>query len=302
MSRFPQTNMNEAIRAAQESAKAEIKSLEHWYNTRRGQVMQELDSINNAYYESFSEINTKWATHILELQDQPHDQGPMRLEELLSGDEKPSVLVPVSDVLLATEELRAIPTDDDIMAMESGLPRTDRPMTLSELATPTHENTAENSDVRHNDRPMSISELAIVSDIEDNDDESISVYNRTTIGVAEIDLSDDEDDEDDDDDEYHADHPSAILYDHHRIMDKLDIYNGYDEVYSIESDDAAAVHPTRTLSCDDISSPDKPRTPTLVPSSGVLTVAIVSDDEADDEDDDDQEYTENDENTMNICS
>jgi hypothetical protein len=271
MSRFPQTNMNEAIRAAQESAKAEIKSLEYWYNTRRAQVMQELDRINNAYYESFSEINTKWATHILDLQEQPHDQGPMRLEELLSGDEKPSVLVPVSDVLLATEELLVIPTDDELMAMESGLPRTDRPMTLSELATPTHENTAENSDVRRNDRPMSISELAIVSDIEDDDDESISVYNTTPRGVAEIDLSDDEDDE------YHVDHPSAVLYDHRRIMDELDIYNGYDEVYSIESDEEADVRPTRN-------------------------VAIVSDDDEDDGDDQDQEYTEYDENTMNICS
>ena len=125
----------------------------------------------------------------------------MLLDELLSEDDTQSVLVTVSDVLLATEELRVIPTDDDLMAMESGLPRTDRPMTLSELATPTHENTAENSDVRRNDCPMTLSELAIVSDIEDDDDESISVYNRTPIGVAEIDLSDDEADEDEDEGE-----------------------------------------------------------------------------------------------------
>ena len=200
MSHFPKTTITEEIRTAQESAKAEMKSLEHWYNIRRSQIMQELDRINNVYYQRSSEINTKWATHILDLQEQPHEvanpvlgtsvdirlpaygtigrfsgeqleeqldereqergeQGPMCLEEL-SCDDEPSVLVPVSDVLLVrTPEIGTVrgtvrgtstgvrglsgdelssqdkATDDELIAMESGLPRTDLPMSLSELAT-----------------------------------------------------------------------------------------------------------------------------------------------------------------------
>ena len=271
--------MTEEIRYAQTSAKAEIRSLERWYNTRRSQIMQELECINNTYYEQTSEINTKWAQYILELsevhQEEEHkDAGPMHVDELATPN----------------QEVNEIPSDDDLMAMESGIPRVDRPMTLSELAT-------EPVAPCHNDAPMTLSELAIVSDDEDDnnynrstqmslselemesevddDDESVvSVYNPTPRGVANLDLSDDEYDE------YHGDRPSAVLYDARNLsmhLQEMEIHAGYDEVYSLESED------------DDSEHPYVPR-----------HVAIVSDDEDDHPEENNNEETEYDENAMLI--
>jgi len=305
-----QTRMTEAISQAQESAKEEIRSLERWYNTSRAQIIQELDRITNLYYERSSEINTKWATYMYVLDIQPRqyedhrDQGPMCLDELSSPDD--SIRTPPlgssSGVILAT--------DDDLMAMKSGLPRTDHPMTLSELATKpasastddvpmtlselatepasaeeyddvpmsiselaTKPASASTDDVpmtlselatepasaeEYDDVPMSISELVMASGVDNSDNNEdvrrialdlrpgVRGFSRATAdgfhwmntssprGVADLDLSDD-----DYDDEYYADHPSAVLYDDSNRMqlEELDIYNGYDESYSLDSDD-----------------------------------------------------------------
>lgn len=280
MSRFPQTHMNEEIRYAQASAKAEIRAVERWYNRRRSQIMQELDRINNAYYEKTSEINTKWAQYISELsevheEEEHKDAGPIHVDELATPN----------------QEVNSIPSDDDLMAMESGIPRGDRPMTLSELAP-------EPVAPFRNDAPMTLSELATVSEDEDDnnydrstqmsiselemesevdDDESVvSVYNQRPRGVSNLDLSDDEYDE------YHADHPSAVLYDARNLpmhLQEMEIHAGYDEAYSLGSED------------DDSEHPYVPR-----------HVAIVSDDEDDHPEENNNEETEYDENAMEICS
>ena len=267
--------MTEEIRVAQESAKAEIRALERWYNVRRSQIMQELERINNAYYEQTSEINTKWAQYISELcevnpENIHKDNGPMTIDELATPDDKPS---PDNSRSSPTGSSSGIlpPTDDDLMAMESGIPRVDRPMTISELAT-------EPVAPRNNVSPMTISELEMESEV--NDDESVfSVYNPTPRGVANLDLSDDEYDEFDD--EYHADHPSAVLYDERNrqmtLEEELEIHRGYDEAYSLGSE------------YDDIEHP-------------YGHVAIVSDDEDDHPEENNNEDTEYDENAMEICS
>ena len=272
--------MSEEIRYAQASAKAEIRSLERWYNTRRSQIMQELDSINNAYYEKTSEINTKWAQYISELcevhQEEEHrDAGPMHVDELAT---------PV-------QEVNEIPSDDDLMAMESGIPRGDRtmtlselapepvapcpndaPMTLSELATVSDD---EDDNNYHHSTQMSISELEMDSEVDDDDESVVSVYNPTPRGVANLDLSDDEYDE------YHADHPSAVLYDarfdNSMHLQELEIHAGYDEAYSLESEDDDSEH-----------------------QYVHRHVAIVSDDEDDHHEENNNEETEYDENAMLI--
>lgn len=221
MSRFPQNHMTEEIRYAQASAKAEIRAIERWYNTRRSQIMQELDSINNAYYEKTSEINTKWAQYILELsevheEEEHKDAGPMHVDELATPN----------------QEVNEIPSDDVLMAMESGIPKGDRPMTLSELAT-------EPVAPCHNDAPMTLSELATVSD-----DEYDNNYHRSTqMSLSDLEMESEVDDEYD---EYHADHPSAVLYDARNLpihLQELEIHTGYDEAYSLESEDDDSEHP-----------------------------------------------------------
>lgn len=198
--------MTEEIRSAQESAKAEIRSLERWYNTRRSQIMQELERINNVYYERSSEINTKWAQYITEL----------------CVGERVSVLTP---------------TD------ESGIPRVDRPMTLSELATDYDDEDVGFDVIRGTQ--MSISELDLESVVDENadadadDDESVfsgnsgarnehsnwQFFREISAGTSQ--------------DESNNQHPMHLT--------ELEIYAGYDEAYSVESDDDYATYATRNV-------------------------------------------------------